>query len=190
MKNVPALIATFLFLILATVSAQAAVISGTITDWAEFSSTLTIGDGTNSVQTIWSQNTWDKGYFYGYGSGIVQTSEVAYANGITDIAQITDASVFSFEAGSVGPLCDADCDPSGVGDFVVMRDINTGYYGVLRIDDIAGFFPDGTLDGTWWFQTDGTGNFSVVPIPAAAWLFGSALIGLAGIKRKRASSSR
>lgn len=36
---------------------------------------------------------------------------------------------------------------------------------------------------------DGTGSYlvapSVVPMPAAAWLFGSALIGLAGIKRKK-----
>jgi hypothetical protein len=28
-------------------------------------------------------------------------------------------------------------------------------------------------------------NYNSVPIPAAAWLFGSALIGLAGIKRKK-----
>lgn len=39
--------------------------------------------------------------------------------------------------------------------------------------------PSGTLDGNLYFST------SEVPIPAAAWLFGSALIGLAGIKRKK-----
>jgi hypothetical protein len=27
--------------------------------------------------------------------------------------------------------------------------------------------------------------FSVVPVPAAAWLFGSALLGLSGLKRKQ-----
>lgn len=38
----------------------------------------------------------------------------------------------------------------------------------------------------WWLMDDFTYdiNSSAVPIPAAAWLFGSALIGLAGIKRK------
>ena len=41
------------------------------------------------------------------------------------------------------------------------------------------------------FSTGGAGisnitlTFSDVPVPAAAWLFGSALIGLAGIKRKK-----
>jgi hypothetical protein len=30
-----------------------------------------------------------------------------------------------------------------------------------------------------------SGSIKPVPVPAAAWLFGSALIGLAGIKRKK-----
>jgi hypothetical protein len=53
----------------------------------------------------------------------------------------------------------------------------------------AGGFYSGTCDylnnndfgqGTW------SGTTGVVPLPAAAWLFGSALLGLAGIKRRRA----
>jgi hypothetical protein len=31
-------------------------------------------------------------------------------------------------------------------------------------------------------------NYSAVPVPAAAWLFGSALVGLAGVSRKRKSA--
>lgn len=45
---------------------------------------------------------------------------------------------------------------------------------------------------TFWFQetaaeVDYSLNFQVsqVPVPAAAWLFGSALVGLAGVKRKQ-----
>jgi hypothetical protein len=34
-------------------------------------------------------------------------------------------------------------------------------------------------------MTDYTYGMSVVPVPAAAWMFGSALLGLAGLKRKR-----
>jgi hypothetical protein len=34
-------------------------------------------------------------------------------------------------------------------------------------------------------NTTTTTTFSAVPVPAAAWLFGSALLGLAGIKRKK-----
>lgn len=35
------------------------------------------------------------------------------------------------------------------------------------------------------FRTDNWAFTTVVPVPAAAWLFSSALIGLAGISRKR-----
>ena len=49
------------------------------------------------------------------------------------------------------------------------------------------------LAGLWYINIHSTvspggeirGQVQVVPIPAAAWLFGSALIGLAGIKRKK-----
>lgn len=48
--------------------------------------------------------------------------------------------------------------------------------------DECGAYPgmlQDTSPGTW------TMTVSPVPVPAAAWLFGSALIGLAGIKRKK-----
>lgn len=189
MKPLLVCMAKFLSLMLVSFSCHATIISETISDWAEFATRLTIGDGTNSVQTIWSQNTWDKGYFYG---SVFGNSDVAYATGITDVLQITDASIFDFESHSVGPLCDADCNPSGVGDFIAMRNIDTGHYGVLRVDDIAGIFPGGTLDATWWFQTDGTSDFSVVSIPSTAWLFSSTLLGLGFIRRRtsRTNSQR
>lgn len=41
----------------------------------------------------------------------------------------------------------------------------------------TGFQPDSDL----WFRTG-----SVVPVPAAAWLFGSGLIGLVGLARRKA----
>jgi hypothetical protein len=64
--------------------------------------------------------------------------------------------------------------------------------------------PTGTLGnliinadaGTWAFEifgndvAQGTGSFELVapvPVPAAAWLFGSALVGLAGVGRRRAA---
>ena len=53
------------------------------------------------------------------------------------------------------------------------------------------------LDGTLSFENEGGDNFGiildnvsvgVVPIPAAAWLFGSALLGLVGYSRKRSKA--
>lgn len=132
-----------------------------------------IGDDNNHVTMWWSYNTPGKGWFYGrWHTG---DSDVAYAEGITDITQITDASIFTFNKQSVGPLCDAQADRDGPGDFVIWRNVDTSYYGALRIDDIN----SRGLTGTWWFQTDGTANF--VPEPATILLLG--LGGLLARKR-------
>jgi len=40
---------------------------------------------------------------------------------------------------------------------------------------------------TWKFANDGTLSYSAVPIPPALWLLGSALVGLAGVARRRAA---
>ena len=52
---------------------------------------------------------------------------------------------------------------------------------------------DFIVSGCVFSQIDGAfaynpGSWSVVPIPAAVWLFGSGLIGLAGLKKKRLSA--
>jgi hypothetical protein len=49
----------------------------------------------------------------------------------------------------------------------------------------------GTLNASTDFLGDAQGTFAVasaVPVPAAAWLFGSALVGLAGVGRSRKAS--
>ena len=152
---------------------RASVITGTITDWAESSSFMTIGDGINHVQMWWSVSSWDSsGYFYGRSYGV--DSDVSAAPGITAIGQITDAASMSYTSLYVGPLFDAGSHLDGVGDFVVYRNDTSGHFGVLRMDDVH----SGQLNATWWFQTDGSGNFapaSSVPEPSAMSL---ALAGL------------
>jgi len=46
----------------------------------------------------------------------------------------------------------------------------------------------GTVTGTFGGSYAGTLNLTAVPVPAAAWLLGSGLIGLAGVARKRKAS--
>jgi hypothetical protein len=161
-------------------TAQAVIITGTITDWPESGPFQTTGDGVNNVQWWWSINTYDRGWFYGSLYGL--NSDVAVATGVTDISQITDASIFSFTNLYVGPVGDSDYNPSGIGDFLVARNIHSGHYGVLRVDDIHDFNPNppyGELDGTWWFQTDGSGVF---PEPGT---FGLVSLGLLLVTRRR-----
>lgn len=47
----------------------------------------------------------------------------------------------------------------------------------------------GTMDGFGWFNNTGAFDVDVtaVPVPAAIWLFGSGLIGLAGIRKSKAN---
>jgi hypothetical protein len=159
----------------APAAARSEVISGVIDEWPESGTDLVLGDGVNSVRISWSLHFYDTGYFYGRG-GIQGNSEVAALAEVTDVSEITDASAFTFNSyppDFVGPLCDASCDPDGVGDFVVWRSLDNGHYLVLRIDDIR--VDDlvqsiAFLDGTWWFQTDGTGDFVVPEAPRAALL--------------------
>ena len=144
--------------------AQGELITGSIEDWAESGPLQVIGDGTNNVTLFWSINTSNRGFFY--GSGFTGDSDVAIAPGISDIAEITDAASFAYTSGFIGPVCDADCAGNGVGTFVVWNNINTGHFGALRIDDIVGSGLGATLNGTWWFQTDGSGDFQPPSDPA------------------------
>src|SRR5207253_2321380 len=73
---------------------------------------------------------------------------------------IRSTAGLNFTSTSVGPL------PAGT--FVVYRNRSTGHVGVLRVDEI-----NLRLSGEWWFQSDGTADFSrlrpvadVAPTPA------------------------
>ncbi|WP_101756791.1 VPLPA-CTERM sorting domain-containing protein [Oceanicoccus sp. KOV_DT_Chl] len=61
--------------------------------------------------------------------------------------------------------------------------INNGLDG-LTFDLVLAYHIDGPITEQQWIETHSV-TLSAIPVPAAAWFFGSALIGLAGIKRKQ-----
>ena len=65
---------------------------------------------------------------------------------------------------------------------------SAGYYwlGIDNVDNAVSLAPQ--LLGSWSSLSDGTLTFnsvSAVPVPAAVWLFGSGLVGLVGVARRR-----
>lgn len=150
------------------------------------------GDGTHSVTLSWSVNITDRsGYFYRNGS-----TEVALATGVSSIDQITDAGGYSFTTPAayyIGPVFDVGFT-GGLNSFIVLKNTADNFFGVVRLDDI---FPYATpidygtyqsvagLNATWWFQSNGTGDFSSVPEPAAIALLGSGLVFLLACRRRR-----
>jgi len=65
-----------------------------------------------------------------------------------------------------------------------------GVWNGIILNSLEQFFRDGVtvipvLDYTAAIYLGGTVTLTAVPVPAAAWLFGSALIGLVGLKRKK-----
>lgn len=131
---------------------RAEVLTGTVAGWTESSQPLEIGDGTNHVQFYWSFNGIGGAFFYG-SNYQAYPSDVAVATGVTDISQITDAGALTYTANAT------NAQPSGT--FVVARNTVSGCFGALRIDSITTtVFSNDTLNGTWWFQTDCTGDFS------------------------------
>lgn len=127
--------------------------SGTILGWPETGFVFHFDDHVGVVSDIqgwWSINSLnpDRGWFYGYNV----TTEVAHVTGVADICDITDASIYSYAAWSVGPVYESD--------FVLFHNLITDYYAAFRIDDIYGPSAlESYLDATWYLQEGGGVDF-------------------------------
>lgn len=119
---------------------------------------------------------------------------------VESFLSLTDPFIYLFASpASVGTFIESD-DDGGFGDnSFIDRNLNIGSY-VLAVSTYnfslaeaingyngsVNFLNDGDVEITI-SSHDGVaefGNPSAVPVPAAAWLFGSALMGFAGFRRK------
>ena len=127
--------------------------------------------------------------FIADGSGMTDLGTLggthSYGWGINDSGQVVGYSstvtgsnaAFFYDGSSMLDLCMmTDCASSGWSNF-------TAAYGINNNGDITGY---GTIDGQQhaFLLT----NISAVPVPAAVWLFGSGLLGLIGVARRKSAN--
>jgi hypothetical protein len=79
----------------------------------------------------------------------------------------------------INALTAGDPNPGGTGPIAVLGDsVSLGYTMTAGNDYQIIMLGGGSIDGQYSLKV------SAVPVPAAAWLFGSALLGLVGFRRK------
>lgn len=162
-----------------SVPVHASLWTGPIQDLLESSGLYSWGDGKNNLHQEWSVHNLAGGDAWFYGSSYSWSDVDVYVyKGLSEPGVITEATAVPYTNAVV---------LAGEGDTVFFRSAK-GYYGAWRIDEISyaavGFL--GThLEGLWYFQDDGTGNFAMpAPIPGTMWLLGLGLLGLAAVKRR------
>jgi hypothetical protein len=144
---------------------------------------------TGSDESTISEVYFDDGTLLGISS-IASSSGVSFSQGANP-PNLPGGNVVGFDV-TAGFLADADnpAPKKGVnigGDWVTITFALIN--GLSYADTIAAMGSDLRIGiHVINFESGGSESFvapSPVPVPAAAWLFGSALLGLAGMKRKR-----
>lgn len=167
-------------LFLSATAAQAAIVPFTVDINGTTSggdSGTTVGSGIASLDTATLQLTWTATSVItsGYTNGTV-TSQTTY-NLATQIGTTTVTNCVN----NGGTLIDL-CTQIAIGVPEATNLITASAPGVnpiILIDSSTVASPVGDI------FANTTYTFTAVPVPAAAWMFGSALVGLAGVGRKR-----
>jgi len=158
-KSIAALgfvVLTMIVLVLSSQTARGDVLTGKVTGLND-STRYVFGEQpfVTDVTLDWWGTGSDEATVYGIpGNTEVTSVDVTRVNHIT--------GPLSFTEGTVGPLYDFNSakNDDRIGDFAVLHNVNTGHYGAVRVDDVYPGKAEMLLDFTWWFQTDGTLNFS------------------------------
>jgi hypothetical protein len=159
-------------------SAQAALVNFTLTGEVIYADAGN-GFSLNSGDTVSVIGTFDDSVLTG-GTGTVDFSAVPGNSFTVTAGSFTFTEADDITGGSYPNL------ELNAGAFVEFNFLaNIGGFGFF--DSQLGYFDGdddnfGTMSGVW---TDFTMTPVVVPVPAAVWLFGTGLLGLVGIARRR-----
>lgn len=122
-----------------------------------------------------------------YGVGFDVFYSGAPIIGVTAFVTFGDNSTMDFTLPDVIQDPSSNADPTkfwGITDSLLIASIHFGLPGGIPFDPMASVRPTMALDN---LTIGSMGDMSAVPVPAAIWLFGSAILGLAGFRRHAAS---
>jgi hypothetical protein len=142
------------------------------------------------VFTGWTTSEWLTFTF----SEAVKLSSIGFTQWENSVLNIGDWARLTYYVGNSNTVAGTvDFVNSGIGDGPLLDTFATGALANLAVtkfmvSPLQGTKPNGVSAKTAFYVHDL--NFSkipTVPVPGAAWLMGSALVGLAGVARRRAA---
>ncbi len=139
------------------------------------------GFGLYAVGDTYNNNAWSLDFFNDLEGISSILLDAMAGNSVFDV-------YFNGATGTAGSASGSDFDTAYTG-----HDINVTYSGLVHLDgqpavgDLYRYLLiefDRPFTGSFQFTQD-TDNIGAVPLPAAVWLFGSSLVGLIGISRRK-----
>ena len=179
-RAVPLLAVVLIVLVQIPANVRADVYRGFLIDVPESGGTIIWGDGVHDIYSAWSvKDSWQSGWLYG-------TMAAIYDAGPVSVATVADASVFPYTWSTI---------PFTEGDTVFFRS-GEGYYGAWRVLDIHPSNnppqqpPYAYMTFEWFFLSDRSADFTVIPEPSNLSFLFAGLLAWAGAARWQAGARR
>jgi len=168
LRAFPWLAFSLLAIVQLSLCARATVFTTAMVAQPESTARFYWGDGTHELFETWSVRIsnsagWVYGSSYGFNVDV-------YDAGNINVSSVKDASTFSYSTGVI---------PFTEGDTIFFRGVG-GFYGAWHVTDVypsnnpPGVLPYAYLNGTAYFQNDGSASF-VVPEPTGLLSFAASL---------------
>lgn len=152
------------------------------------------GQGTEGIEVTDGQTpTISAGVVSSFNSNV--SSEIASwttASNTATIADTTGTATYSVQSGTLGDgdILAGQNFGGSIGSALNFYNVTTS--STRGAPDTISAYSNGTGDGFWFLSSTGELSYdiptSAVPLPAAVWLLGSGLLGLAGIGRRRSAA--
>ena len=144
------------FTLIFVVNVNAAIVSTDVKHWKESTTYIDVDKilGTSTdVKFSWSIRSTNGGFLYAFSPQSVDNTTIARAS-IRNVCDLKNATSLDFNR-LVQPFVE--------GEILALKNINSDQYVVFQPKIISGSGLDAELEGTLFVETEGTGDFSILP---------------------------